>query len=905
MLQRVRRFFEIRPGEALPVLMTFLYIAAVIAAFLLAKAIRSGLFLKQYGPFALVYVYAAAPLALSVFVPVYSRVTARFGQRAVTAWTLLFFAANVLLFWYAFRVHPAHVLPAVFYVWVNCFGIVSSVQAWSFANSIFDTRQAKRLFGIIGAGASLGAILGGFLARMLVRPVGGPVNLLLVLAALILAGAAIVTIANVNLRRPGLARRGKPHAHLFRETLLEIARTPYLRLIATMVFLVAIVTQWTSFQLSLVATERFGTSAEALTRFNGTFNFTLGIVSFIVQLTLTASALRRFGVAFTILLLPLALGAGSAAILLVPAFWPVVTTNALDQGLRFSVDKATYELLYLPIAPGERSRVKNAIDIVLNRAGDATGGVLLGLATRGFAGLPGLDLGLRGTAAINLVLVSGWCAIAWRLRGEYVRTISEIIHRHRLDAERAARTVLDRSAADAVTVKLNAKDSANVLYAMSLMEEQRRARWRPRLRELLQHPDPEVRRRALAMLSADRDRAIANVAGEMLRDPDAGVRTEALLFLSRELGVDPLVRIKELGDFPDFSIRAAMAAFLASPGPARNLEATRALLEQMVNAAGSTGVRDRLEAARVLALTPEGFGDLLVRLLCDEDSEVARLAISAARVVHDDVVVAPLIDLLARSELTEDAADVLARRGSVVVRSLKERLLDETSSVEVRREIPLVLLRIGTPEAGHALVDALLEGDATVRYRVIASLNKLRRQHPDAAIDRPLVELLLAAEIAGHYRSHQVLGAVRQTLRTDDPVFEAMHASMEQERERIFRLMSLLLPERDLQDAYVGLRSTNPTIRANALEFLDNVLSPQLRQVLVPVLDPQTTLEERIAIADRLVGAPMTTVQAGIAAMLADPLLREVASGALQRVGVDTEPTDVQEPAPADMGIGV
>src|SRR5919202_98051 len=106
MLPRVRRFFDIRPGEALPVLLTFLYIAAVVAAFLLAKAIRNGLFLKHYGPYALAYVYAAVPLALTVFVPIYARAAARLGQRSVTVWTLLFFASNVLLFWRAFRHHP-------------------------------------------------------------------------------------------------------------------------------------------------------------------------------------------------------------------------------------------------------------------------------------------------------------------------------------------------------------------------------------------------------------------------------------------------------------------------------------------------------------------------------------------------------------------------------------------------------------------------------------------------------------------------------------------------------------------------------------------------------------------------------------------------------------------------------
>ncbi len=75
------------------------------------------------------------------------------------------------------------------------------MQAWSFANSLFDTRQAKRLFGLIGAGASFGAIAGGVMARYLVMPVGGPVNLLLVLAALILLAAVIVTVANTRIRR--------------------------------------------------------------------------------------------------------------------------------------------------------------------------------------------------------------------------------------------------------------------------------------------------------------------------------------------------------------------------------------------------------------------------------------------------------------------------------------------------------------------------------------------------------------------------------------------------------------------------------------------------------------------------------------------------------------------------------
>src|SRR5215217_1361957 len=204
MFLRLRRFFDVRPGEGLPVLLSFLYLATVVAAFLLAKPIRNGLVLRQYGAYSLVYVYAAVPLALTLIVPVYTRIAQRVGLRVVTVATLVFFSATVVLFWYVFRFHPAAelekgtaawLLPGVFYVWLNCFGVIAPVQAWSFANSLFDSRHAKRLFGLIGAGASLGAITGGLLARFLIGPVGGTVNLMLVLAGLILSAAVIVTIA--------------------------------------------------------------------------------------------------------------------------------------------------------------------------------------------------------------------------------------------------------------------------------------------------------------------------------------------------------------------------------------------------------------------------------------------------------------------------------------------------------------------------------------------------------------------------------------------------------------------------------------------------------------------------------------------------------------------------------------
>jgi AAA family ATP:ADP antiporter len=422
MVARLRRYFDIRPGEGLPVLLSFSYIGVVIASYVLARAIRNGLFIEAYGPYALVYVAAASPVVLSLFVPAYTILAARLGSRRVTTATLLFFCLNVLVLWYAFRQEPSPRLTAVFYVWVNCFGVIAPVHAWSYASSLFDTRQAKRLFGLIGSGASLGAIVGGFLARVLVEPLGGSINLLLVLAVLILLGAVVVTIANLRIRRRTSMRVSVSSVlplHMAR----VIANSPYLRLIAAVVFLTAIVTQWTGLQLSLVTSRHFNSEATALTRFNGTFTLALGTVSFLVQLFATSQALRRFGLAVTILALPVSLGLGTLLIALAPAFWSVILTNAFDQGLRFSVDRPTYELLYLPIAPQDRLPFKSTIDIIGTRVADAVGAVGYGMLTVGFLVLPGIGFDLRGTAVVNVFLIATWLVVAWRLRTAYVRTI--------------------------------------------------------------------------------------------------------------------------------------------------------------------------------------------------------------------------------------------------------------------------------------------------------------------------------------------------------------------------------------------------------------------------------------------------------------------------------------------------
>jgi HEAT repeat protein len=141
----------------------------------------------------------------------------------------------------------------------------------------------------------------------------------------------------------------------------------------------------------------------------------------------------------------------------------------------------------------------------------------------------------------------------------------------------------------------------------------------PAVRGLLNHDQPEIRQQAIKLLARAGDATVKDQVETLLKDPNLEVRTEALLYLTAFDEVDPLERIEQLGEFEDFSIRAALVAFLARPGATQNVDAARLLLQKMVEEPGEEGRRTRLEAARLLAILPDLFEKELRTLLDDED----------------------------------------------------------------------------------------------------------------------------------------------------------------------------------------------------------------------------------------------------------------------------------------------
>src|SRR5207245_6226087 len=259
--------------------------------------------------------------------------------------------------------------------------------------------------------------------------------------------------------------------------------------------------------------------------------------------------------------------------------------------------------------------------------------------------------------------------------------------------------------------------------------------------------------------------------------------------------------IQEVGAFADVSVLSAVVAFLARPGEAQNLEAAQQILAAMASEPGAEGQRTRVEAACLLGELPDCFDPLLSKLLADPDTAVVRKAIGSVGKLRKRRLVPELLDRLAHRELGAEAAKALGGFGDTIVGALRDHLSDCSVAIEARREIPAILVKVGTPGAANVLMENLMENDTTLRFRIISALNKLCGLHPEIETDVQTLETVLAAEILGHYRSYQILDKISGTGDSQDQVAPALTESIHQELERIFRLLGLLYPHLDLHAA--------------------------------------------------------------------------------------------------------
>ena len=182
MISYLEKALNVRRHEFVPAFLLFFYLFLVIAFYVVGQSAGDALFLNAF-PNHLPHAIMGTALSSGLFVWVYIRLSYRVRLERLITGSLLFFSLSFVLFWWLTRLPGNFVYPLIF-LWVYTAAVVGTATAWTLANYVLTTREARRVFGLIGAGAILGGTLGGLFTKAATQYVG-PETLLLAMAVLL------------------------------------------------------------------------------------------------------------------------------------------------------------------------------------------------------------------------------------------------------------------------------------------------------------------------------------------------------------------------------------------------------------------------------------------------------------------------------------------------------------------------------------------------------------------------------------------------------------------------------------------------------------------------------------------------------------------------------------------------
>ena len=386
----------------------FLNFLLIITALYHLKPASRSLYIEFLGADRLPYVWIGTALLMAVTIGAYHRLVERVRRVTLVLGSCLLFALAFIGFWFWLR-QPGPAAAFCLYVLVDVFSVVLVEQFWSLTNSIYSTREGKSWYGFIAIGGLLGGILGGTLSSGLVTWGGlGTADLLLVAAAIL----GLVLLINLAMNRAGLycEVEGQGKETLYRGGWQAIRRNRYLLMIAVILLLAQVVDPLVEFQFSKSVEAAFPL-LDQRTVYLGWFFSLLGWVSILVNLLLTPLIHRLLGVTAGLLVQPLMLLCCSGGFLLRPTLLLGAATKIADRGLSYSINRASRELLYIPIDTVLIYRAKAWIDMFGYRLFKIGGSLLiLGLT-------PWISLSQLSWVVLALCLV--WIATVLRIGRAY------------------------------------------------------------------------------------------------------------------------------------------------------------------------------------------------------------------------------------------------------------------------------------------------------------------------------------------------------------------------------------------------------------------------------------------------------------------------------------------------------
>jgi AAA family ATP:ADP antiporter len=393
--------------------------AAVIAAFFLFFFMLSGYFAVRpvretigtiIGTDHLARIWIVTSIASVLIIPVYGAVVARFRRSVFLPWVYAFVAIILVLTGLSLRDEAINMAAGkFFYVFISVLNLFLLSVFWSFMLELFDRQQTKRLFGVIAAGGSAGALCGPLVSDLAVGSIGNSGVLFFGAALFVAAIFCQRVLLRVWSGRTDASNKaedrpigGNPFAGV---TL--ILRSPYVLGIALFVVGISCVNTLLYFEQLRMVEEQFP-GLKDRTQIFARFDWIVQSLTMLSQIYLTGRITAKFGVKVLITLVPVIMIFAFAALALTGVFAVLTLVVLMRRAMEYAFVRPGREMLWSPLDKETKYKAKTTVDVPVYRGADALSAQLNNFVA-------GLGFGAAAVAWLGVVAAALWAAVGWWL----------------------------------------------------------------------------------------------------------------------------------------------------------------------------------------------------------------------------------------------------------------------------------------------------------------------------------------------------------------------------------------------------------------------------------------------------------------------------------------------------------
>ena len=833
---------------------------------------RDGFFIKQIGPDKLPYLYISNSLIIIIVTNLYSQVVDRVSRYSLFVYLLVVSAIGVVglrsiiplgIYW----------LPFVLYFFSELvFQILILMHFWTIANDVFNPREGKRVFPIIGGAGLAGLVCGGILTPIVVSAIGTSNLFLLWSVLLLLTIPSVLRVRNVS-KSAGIV--GKTDTIQWPESskglkgnavqgLKDIWASPIIRCLTY-----AAVPSWTianiiDYQFFLTMDELIP-DQDRLTGFLGVLNSAFYAAGIILQLFFTSRLLNRFGVGATLLIYPISVTFGSLMLCLRSFLTPnpaqsifgfrsisAIVASFSDDGIDRSIAGSTYQLLFNAIPENKRGRSRAFIMGMVEPIGLMLSGVCLIVLLK--FGASELFLSL-----VLLALCVTLFSLTVKIKSEYLHALVHNLGSTSLELRSTAITALSNAKShNSLSVLLEGITSENedeALYALEIIQKREIKDIFHSLCNNIDQINDAVKIPILSMIGENKSNTVGYLGKirHLLADTSPKIQAAAIKTIGK-LGVyEDIRRIERFANDSNLEVRSEAVIALLKWNIANENKVLDAegILMEMVQ---STDRMARAKAAYIVGdVETKGLLHVLLGLSNSDHESVVEEVAKASGKIKDESLVPVLIGFLNTERYTHEVIRAIVNIGDVAIKSLDEALGSNAYNPIVKRHILYCLGKIGTPACIPAISNFLITMQPSIACERtgVAALTLMKAQlfqttqnHKDKKLKHQISKSILPnisqklMDLSQSIENQYFYLTSLKSIGNRNAVvllIDALSRFIKKQEEVAFGYLELISDPLLTRTAAQNLRSKDYRVRSEALEILEGSCSEAKK--LVDVLE--------------------------------------------------------------------